>query len=303
MKNRCRDMMEKIKVPDSLKDKVLDAACEAPLFVTGNPRHQPRRNHIFRVACAACAFVVLLGGGLFSFKSITDRTNTKDIGGSLFPAYHFGLVAYAADTNKTYALQDNKIAFSIANSGGGEVEGKGNYTGCLFRVTGDGIKTVRLSIDRGGFYRYKKLTNLTKDDIKAIYASEANGTLEADCQFASTDDEKTWRSEQMTALGSSFSENWAADSSYGFWVAPESAEQNPDEDLRKSAHKGIDTFNGATLTIAATFKDGSQQTKTLQLKTGKLKVAYNDDHTQTVMPELASGNDPYTYSVYAELQT
>lgn len=304
MKNHCRDMMEKIKVPNSLKDKVLNAAYAAQSPVSENARYRPRHHNIFRVAvCTACAFA-LLSGGLFFFKSTDGSVGGKNAvdntGDRISTAYHFGLVAYAADINETYAPQDNRLAFSIASSGGGEVEGKGDYTGCLFRVTGDGIKTVSATIDCGGFYRYKKLTNLTKDDIKAIYASEADGTLDADCQFASSDDEKTWCSEQMTALGSSFSEAWNADLSYGFWVPPESAEQDPDEDLQKAAHEEIDTFNGATLTITATFDDGSQQTKTLHLKTGKLKVVYNDS-TQVVLPELASADDPYTYSVYAEL--
>jgi hypothetical protein len=298
-------MMEKIKVPNSLKDKVLNAAYSAQSPESKNARYLPRHHNIFRVAvCTACAFA-LLSGGLFFSKSNTGQ----NMGGknavestSLSSAYHFGVVAYAADLNETYAPQDNKLAFSISSGSGGEIEGKGDYTGCLFRVTGNGIKTVSATIDRGGFYKYKKLTNLTKDDIKAIYASEANGTLDADCQFASSDDKKIWCSEQMKALGSSFSEDWDADSSYGFWVPPELIkEHDPDEDLRKAAHEEIDTFNGATLTITATFEDGSQQTETLHLKTGKLKITYSG-HTQIILPELASDDDPYDYSVYAELE-
>jgi hypothetical protein len=302
MKNHYKDMMEKIKVPNSLKDKVLDAACTVQPEIAESTRH-PRRHTVFRVAvCTACTFAILLGGLSF-FKLGSDRTNNaKGTDNSLAQAYHFGLVAYASDINETFTPRDNKIAFSIADSGGGEVLGKGDYTGCLFRVTGDGIKEVSVAIDHGGLYKYIKLTNLTKDNIKAIYASEANGTLKADCQFASSDDEKTWCSEQMTALGSSFSENWTADSSYGFWVPPKLIQHSADKDLKEAAYKNIDTFNGATLTITATFDDGSQQTKTLHLKTGKLKVVNNENHTHTVLPELATGNDSYVYSVYAEFE-
>jgi len=302
MKNPCKDMMEKIKAPDSLKDKVWNAACAAQSPVAENTRHPSRHHNVFRVAvCAAFAFALVLSGGLLFFKPGTDGTgNAKGAGSSLSSAYHFGLVAYAADLNETYAPKDNKIAFSVATSGGGEIPGKGDYTGCLFRVTGDGIKTVSASIDRGGFYRYKKFTNLTQDDVKALYAAEANSTLKADAQFASSDDKNIWCSEQVTAIGSRFSEDWTADGSYGFWVPSELIQHSEDEDLQAAAHKEIDTFNGATLTITATFDDGSQQTKTLHLKTGKLKVVYNGN-TQTVLPELASADDPYTYSVYAEL--
>ncbi|MGX8701495.1 hypothetical protein [Caproiciproducens sp.] len=304
MKNRCKNMMEKIKAPSSLKDKVLSAACNASFPVTENIWRQPKRHTVFRTAvCAVCAFAVLLGGGFFLSKpGIEKISNEKGAGSSLSPAYHFGLVAYAADINKTFEPQDNKIAFSVSNAGGGEIFGKGDYTGCLFRVTGDEIKTLNITIDRGGLYRYQKVPNLTKDEIKAIYAAEANGTLKADCQFASSDDEKTWCSEQMTALGSSFSENWTADSVFGFWVPPESTLSSGEEDPREAAHKNIDIFNGATLRITATFRDGSQQTKSLNLKTGKLKIVYGENHIRTVLPELAGENDPYVYSVYAKLE-
>lgn len=299
MKNHYRDMMGKIKVPNSLKDKVLKATCTVQSEIDENTRRQPRRHTVFHVAvCAAATFAILLGG--LSFYKL--GSDSKDYDSSLSTDYRFGLVAYAADINETFAPQDNKIAFSIASSSGGEKPGKGFYTGSLFRVTGDGIKTVSVAIDRGGLYKYKRLTNLTLDDIQAIFDSEANGTFKADCQFVSTDDKKTFCSEQVMALGSSFSENWTADSSYGFWVPPELIQHHADEDLQEAAHKNIDTFNGATLTITATFEDGSQQTKTLHLKTGKLKVAYNEDHTHTILPELATGNDPYLYSVYAELE-
>jgi len=110
-------------------------------------------------------------------------------------------------------------------------------------------------------------------------------------------------SEQMKALGSSFSENWTADASYGFWLPPETIKKSTDEDIREAAHNRIDTFNGATFTVTVTFKDGSQQTETLHLKTGKLKVVYGENNTLTVLPEPATGDDPYVYSIYAELES
>ena len=303
MRSHCRKMMEQIKTPDALKSRVMNAACAMQSPAEKRPRHQSKGHTIFRAAaCVACA-AILLSGGLVSSKAGIGRTNApKGAGNSLSTAYHFGLVAYAADIDESYVSQDNKIAFSVSSSGGGEIPGKGDYTGCLFRVTGEGIKTVNASIDRGGFYRYNKLMNLTQDEINALYSAEGNGTLKADAQFNSSDGKDVWCSEQVTALGSSFTENWTADGSYGFWVPPELIRHGGNEDLQATAHKAIDTFNGATLTITATFYNGAQQTKTLHLKTGKLKEILNDDHTRTVLPELATGDEPYVYSVYAELK-
>ncbi|MFT3982910.1 MAG: hypothetical protein QM697_03300 [Lachnospiraceae bacterium] len=42
MRNPCRDMMEKIKAPSSLKDRVLDAAYTEQSPVSENTRHQTR---------------------------------------------------------------------------------------------------------------------------------------------------------------------------------------------------------------------------------------------------------------------
>ena len=70
MKNHCRDMMEKIKVPNSLKDRVLNAAYAAQSPVSDNARRRPRHYNIFRVAvCAAritsynVCYTKLLRGG------------------------------------------------------------------------------------------------------------------------------------------------------------------------------------------------------------------------------------------------
>ena len=304
MKNDYRDMMEKIKAPSALKDRVLNAASAAQSTrIERNDYHGYKHKHhvVFRSAvCIACVLAILLVGSPF-FNSNTGRIRTGK--NNVVPSsYHFGLMAYAAGSNELSGTKGDKIAFSVASSDGGGVPGKGDYTGCLFCVTGDGIKTISTSIDRGGLYRYKKLTNLTRDDVKALYDAEAKGTLKADCQFVSSDDEKLFCSEQMTALGKSFTENWAENESYGFWVPPTSEKEDPNEDLREAAHKKIDTFNGATLTITATFKDGSQETKKFHLKTGKLKVVDNKDHTCTLLPELAADNEPYIYSVYAEIE-
>ena len=179
---------------------------------------------------------------------------------------------------------------------------RGVFTGYLFRVTGNRIQTVHASIDRGGLYRYQKLTNLTKKDVEAFDTAETNGTLKVDFLSSGRNRDGSWYSEQMKALGTSFSENWAAGTSYGFWLPPEDAEKEPDQDLREAAHKRIDLLNGAALTITVTFQDGSHQTETLHLKTGKLKVAYGKDKTRIVLPEPAGGSDPYVYSVYAELK-
>ena len=66
-------------------------------------------------------------------------------------AHTFGLVAYAADTGEMRQPKDSKIVFDTG-SGADDPE-KGFYSGCLFKVTGENIKTVSATIDRGAVYR------------------------------------------------------------------------------------------------------------------------------------------------------
>ena len=51
--------------------------------------------------------------------------------------------------------------------------------------------------------------------------------------------------------------------------------------------------------MTVTFTDGTEQTKTYQLSTGKLRVEYAEDGTLTLLPQLAGDEDPWIYGVYA----
>jgi murein DD-endopeptidase MepM/ murein hydrolase activator NlpD len=103
--------------------------------------------------------------------------------------------------------------------------------------------------------------------------------------------------EVMTALGDSFTENYDDSVQYGFWVPPELYQENGD--LRQSAWDNIDTFDGARLTVTVTFADGSEQSKTYTLSTGKLQMEYDEDGTIHVLPQLAGDEEPCVYGVYA----
>lgn len=53
-----------------------------------------------------------------------------------------------------------------------------------------------------------------------------------------------------------------------------------------------------------TFTDGSSQTKTYSLTTGRLRIVENSDSPGgTLLPQLAGDDEPYVYGVYAESQT
>ena len=72
-------------------------------------------------------------------------------------------------------------------------------------------------------------------------------------------------------------------------------------------HARIDEFAGATLTVTVTFTDGTTDTQTLSLNTGKLGVEYTDGTsgpqlTGEVLTDEQAAEQGYVYGVYAEIE-
>ena len=142
------DEMKNIKAPDELKARTRAAVREEK----GRAR-QPVRS-MKRLLAAACAFAVVLGGAALHGRQ-TGSDPVTDI------AHTFGLVAYAADTGEMRQPKDSKIVFDTGN--GADDPEKGFYSGCLFKVTGENIKTVSASIDKGAVYRTKTVKDTSAD--------------------------------------------------------------------------------------------------------------------------------------------
>ena len=89
-----------------------------------------------------------------------------------------------------------------------------------------------------------------------------------------------------------------------FWGEPK--QYDPNADLRESWQARIDEFDGAKLTVTVTFTDGTQQTQSLTLHTGKLGCTYTDDSigpqlTGEVLTDEQAAEQGYVYGVYAEI--
>ena len=77
-------------------------------------------------------------------------------------------------------------------------------------------------------------------------------------------------------------------------------------DLQNSVHNRIDYWDGATLTVTVTFTDGTTDTQTMTLHTGKLGCEYVDGETGPqltgeVLTDAEADAQGYVYGVYAEL--
>ncbi len=144
--------MKNIKAPDELKARTRAAVREEKSRARQPVRSM--RGGMKRLLAAACAFAVVLGGAALHGRQ-TGSDPVTDI------AHTFGLVAYAADTGEMRQPKDSKIVFDTG-SGADDPE-KGFYSGCLFKVTGENIKTVSATIDRGAVYRTKTVKDTSAD--------------------------------------------------------------------------------------------------------------------------------------------
>ncbi len=207
----------------------------------------------------------------------------------------FGLTAYAAGTDTTYGpAPDGSIAFSVGE--GCTTPEFGDFTGCLFQVTGENIAKVSLSIDRGGLYRYQIRENLTDEQLAEYRQAMAEGRIVP--AAISQRDDGVWYMPEMTALGTGVEEDYDPDARYGFWVSPE--EMAPTGlCISIEAQMDADFFDGGLLTVTVTSGDGTEKTQTYRLHTGELKAEWTGDGDMTVLPELAGPDDLFVYGIYA----
>ena len=290
--------MKNIKASDELKERTLRAAREergrTPQHI-GRPAHQGAK----RVLAAACAFAVVLGGAALSGRQ-TGGSAADEI------VHTFGLVAYAAETDEMRQPKESKIVFDYG-SGVDDPE-KGFYSGCLFKVTGEDIKTVSASIENGAIYRTKTVKD-TSDDRDEWVRTMHQGTNPA---IDGADRIMVWGSDEMHMyadlcwkLDNGFTDAYDSDASYGLWLPSEP--ENDDEDLQQAWHAAVDGFEGAKLTVTITFTDGSEQTRSMTLHTGKLGVEYKDDTsgpslTGEVLTDEQAAAEGYIYGVYADIE-
>ena len=161
MKNNWNELKD-IKAPQELKERTLAAAREARKL-TNEPLHAVPRHPwgmAKRLLAAACAFGSVLGGtAVYRTHNGTVQTGSVAVADAI--NHTFGFAAYAADTGELRQPKDSKIVFDTG--GAADDPEKGFYSGCLFKVTGEDIKTVSATIDKGAVYRTKTVKD-TSDD-------------------------------------------------------------------------------------------------------------------------------------------
>lgn len=295
MKNRYQELTEAIHTPAGLNDRVLFEARRRAAGAAVPSRRERRgwgRPFLRTAVCAVCALALVLGG--FSLRPApTVEPGASGPAGNAGPADArtpvlvptFGLTAYAAMTENAYGpAEDGSLAFAIGE--GCTTLEFGDFTGCLFQITGENIAQVKMSIDRGGLYRYQSRENLTEEQMAEYRQAMADGSL-APAAISQRDD-GTWYMPEMTALGQSVQEDYDPEARYGFWVSPEDMAVNTGLGITTEAQMDADFFDGGLLTVTVVSSDGTEKSQTYRLHSGPLKIEFNEDNSITVFPELVS---------------
>ena len=307
--NELHDLQD-MKAPEQLKQRTLAAAREARRAEQQDaPQHlapAPRRRFGMakRILAVACAFGVIVGGTAVWQAQSSGQSGSEAIAEAV--AHSFGIVAYAADTGETIEARDSRIVFDVAG-GGMDSPTKGFFSGCLFKVTGDNIETVSATIDKGGLYRIERL-EITEADAQAIMTGEFAPVADADDIMVQSEPEQNkWWVDASYRVENGFVESYDPDTSYGFWGEPQPVDMAQEADGPDAWHARIDEFEGATLTVTVTFTDGTSDTQTMTLHTGKLGVEYPSDEsgpqlTGEVLTDEQAAEQGYVYGVYAEIE-
>ncbi len=309
--NKYQRVVENIRVPAGLEERVLSAARRREAERDSGWMTRGWFRPAARVAvCAVCALALVLGSVHLRQPAVPAdlgpeggdlETTRQGQAPGVFPlSLSFGLTAYAAGTGEAYpAREDGAIAFAVGE--GMTNPGEGDFTGCLFQVTGEDIASVSLSIDRGGLYRHRTLDNLTDEDL--AYYRERMGTPELATAAISQRDDGTWYMPEKSLLGERAEEDYDPETLYGFWVPPEDMAWNTGLGITTEANMDADYFDGAALTVTAVFENGQERTRVYRLHSGELKVEFAEDNTLTVLPEPLSPEEleqnQFIYGIYA----
>lgn len=303
------ERMKNIKAPDELKQRTLAAAREArraarqaePQHLASAPRG--RFGTAKRVLALACAFAVVVGGTAV-WKSRTSGQPAADAVAETV-AHSFGIVAYAGDTGETIEPKGSRIVFDVGSQIGGlgMMRDNGFFSGQLFKITGENIQTVSASMDKAGLYRMRSFA-IEEEEVNGFFDGTDPRAKGSDDIIAGSPDGKQMYAEVLWKLGNSFTEAYDPDTCYGILGAPKPITKN--HDVQAEWHSWIDEFDGATLTVTVTFTDGTQQTQTLTLHTGKLGCEYVDGKngpqlTGEVLTDEQAETQGYIYGVYAEI--
>ncbi len=303
---------------------------EASMPPTSKPGLRMRFGRKPYYAAAACLALAALGVGAVHMAYQPTPENTGDAPSAAALAnLDFGIKAYAAGTQTPLAAGDNgMIVFGRASDmalTSYEYATNGSYTGMLFRMDAENVKTVQAHISKGMLYRYD-VRNATYASDPALLAEASTwkpqkrgigdelggydmvSTGIADDGLAKNDPSKTYQVQTSKRLGQTAQLDYDqgdGEAYFGLWTdayipgLSDGRANGSQEELDAIAN----AFEGAELTVTVTFNDGRTSTQVIELHAGDFAAHYNDAEedmeTLEIQPELLAGAEDAPEGTFA----
>lgn len=214
----------------------------------------------------------------------------------------FSITAYAAELDR---IEINEGNILFADIGIGE----GGYTGMMFRVQGNDISDVKISLDKGELYS-ATIENTTEDALADWLAQgspdeDNNPDTHTIMKLIPQDLEgENVKSESVqlyhcTKEGSEISESYNDEMYYGLYIPDNNLSSvDGEEDLASAYHNLLEVFEDSELKVTVTFDNGTISEKEYTLSVEKLVQDENGVITQEVWSGDSEG--AFVYGILAK---
>lgn len=304
----CLASQEDVHAPEQLKERTLEllddndaALASAALEPAASARKQRfmglGRKPFYGIA--ACLALAALGFGAVQAMMHTNES-AADVGALEMTNLDFTVKAYAAGTQSPLAAGDNgMIVFghtSDLSQSSPEWDDNGTYTGCLFKVEAEGVKTVQAHISKGMLYRYDTQNVSYASNSELLYEASTWKPLKrglgdhlsaydkvavgiANDGLSKDDPNKTYQVQMSKRLGQTAELNYDEGDEgayFGLWTDEVGDSDASDDSMRDQFGTIANAFEGAELTVTVTFEDGHTSTQVINLHAGNFLADWND---------------------------
>lgn len=299
---------EDVHAPEQLKERTLEllddndaALASAALEPAASARKQRfmglGRKPFYGIA--ACLALVALSFGAVQAMMHTNE-GAADVGALETANLDFTVKAYAAGTQSPLAVGDNgMIVFghtSDLSQSSPEWDDNGTYTGCLFKIEAEGVKTVQAHISKGMLYRYDTQNVSYASNSELLYEASTWKPLKrglgehlsaydkvavgiANDGLSKDDPNKTYQVQMSKRLGQTAELNYDEGDEgayFGLWTDEMGDSDASDDSMRDQFGAIANAFEGAELTVTVTFEDGRTSTQVINLHAGNFLADWND---------------------------
>ena len=248
---------------------------------------------------AACLALAALGFGAVQAMMHTNE-GAADVGALETANLDFTVKAYAAGTQSPLAAGDNgMIVFghtSDLSQNSPEWDDNGTYTGCLFKVEAEGVKTVQAHISKGMLYRYDTQNVSYASNSELLYEASTWKPLKrglgehlsaydkvavgiANDGLSKDDPNKTYQVQMSKRLGQTAELNYDEGDEgayFGLWTDEVGDSDTSDDSMRDQFGAIANAFEGTELTVTVTFEDGHTSTQVINLHAGNFLADWNE---------------------------